>query len=329
MRKWAGMASGTVFICYSTKDGADFTDRLVDGLGSGSPAIATFHDTDLVSGQHWDEQLARAIEKCSDLLFVVTKDSVLDDSVCKQEWMYARDKGKRIIPLLVDSAVPVPFGLQSLQRIDFSGDFETAMARLRADLSGTSRGRGPRGRRRRRRWPAIAGTAGLLGVLLLLLGIAVARLGIWPGQGAAATTPTPSPSASQPSLACAAIRPCHYQVELDGNPCLDLANGSLVDVRSCDGSSSAQRWIEDHDGRQFTLRNQATNRCVVAGAVGKPLAMGGCSDRAALWTSTINGDNSYTFHSVAQPSACIAGSGTEGTPVVLSPCAEAADQRWY
>lgn len=315
------MAGPLLFICYSTRDGARFARRLVDALERGSPPFDTYLDSrNLRAGQHWDAQLELAIRDCASLLFVVTKDSVRDDSVCKEEWTYAREQGKRVIPLLFDAAVPAPFGLRTVQHINFTGDFDAAMARLRADLTGDPPPADTPSSEWRLWWlPAVAGGAALL--VLLALGVAFLHpAGILVG-------PAVTPSPSQAAGACPASRPCSYQVQLAGRPCLERTADGMVDNRPCDGSAS-QQWIEDHAGRQFTLRDVADNLCIVAGALGEPLAMGDCSARAAMWTANAHNDRSYTFRNVVQTGGCITGDGIEGGPVLLQRCDGAAHQSW-
>ena len=79
-------------------------------------------------------QLAEAIRDCESLLFVLTRDSVEDASTCKAEWTRALKYKKPITPLLLHRDAELPFRLGSRQYIDFSGDFETGLARLRRHL---------------------------------------------------------------------------------------------------------------------------------------------------------------------------------------------------
>jgi len=53
----------------------------------------------LQPGQEWDEQIIEAIRTCDSVLFVMTRDSVEPQSVCKQEWSRALAYKKSIIPI--------------------------------------------------------------------------------------------------------------------------------------------------------------------------------------------------------------------------------------
>jgi len=82
----------------------------------------------------WDEQIGEAIRTCDSLLFVMTRDSVKPNSVCKREWTLALKCNKPVIPLRVELDAELPFRLEPRQFIDFTRDFEPALARLREHL---------------------------------------------------------------------------------------------------------------------------------------------------------------------------------------------------
>jgi hypothetical protein len=88
----------------------------------------------LQPGWDWDEQIVEAIRTCDSLLFVMTRDSVEDQSVCKQEWTRALKYKKPIVPILFHRDADKPFRLYSRQHIYFSHDFNTALAKLRNHL---------------------------------------------------------------------------------------------------------------------------------------------------------------------------------------------------
>jgi tetratricopeptide (TPR) repeat protein len=82
----------------------------------------------------WDEQIVEAIRDCDSVIFVMTRDSIAVNSVCKQEWTRALKYKKPVIPILLHSDAEMPFRLEPRQHIDFTIEFDPALARLRNDL---------------------------------------------------------------------------------------------------------------------------------------------------------------------------------------------------
>jgi tetratricopeptide (TPR) repeat protein len=123
------------FICYSPTTSLDFALDLYNALKAGPPRYEVWLDKhDLKPGVDWDSQVPKAISECESLLFLMTPDSVEDQSVCKAEWTRALSSKRPVIPLLLDSAAELPFRLASRQYIDFTDDFEAGLARLRTHL---------------------------------------------------------------------------------------------------------------------------------------------------------------------------------------------------
>jgi hypothetical protein len=124
------------FVSYSRVDGEGFAKRLADRLLAGPPPYAVWLDVrNLQPGSDWDDQIRDAIENCRGLLFVMTKDSVQGQSACKQEWAWALQCKKPVIPLRTDAGAKLPFRLSSRQYVDFSGGFDGGLVRLRGHLA--------------------------------------------------------------------------------------------------------------------------------------------------------------------------------------------------
>ncbi|MFA7059547.1 MAG: tetratricopeptide repeat protein [Pedobacter sp.] len=112
-----------------------FALLLCDELQAGPPAFRMWLDKrELKPGDDWDRQIAEAINTCEALLFLMTKDSVSDQSVCKPEWSRALKCKKPIVPLLIEKNAALPFRLENRQFINFTVDYNAAMARLRLHL---------------------------------------------------------------------------------------------------------------------------------------------------------------------------------------------------
>ena len=122
------------FICYSSLDLATAI-KLADQLTAGPPSIAVWLDKrEIQPGIDWDLQIAEALSTCAGVLYLMSEDSVSDNSECQQEWKRALTYKKPIIPLLFEKSAKLPYRLAPRQYIDFTGDFEVGLAKLRDHL---------------------------------------------------------------------------------------------------------------------------------------------------------------------------------------------------
>ncbi len=126
--------SGHHFVCYSRVDGEAFAFKLYDALRRGTPSFTPWLDQKDLRPGSWSLQILEAISVCESLLFVMSADSV-KSSECEAEWTKALAYQKPLIPLLVDSEIVIPYRLEVLQRIDFTGAFDPPLDKLRGDLN--------------------------------------------------------------------------------------------------------------------------------------------------------------------------------------------------
>lgn len=127
--------SDHIFISYSSADASDFAIKLTLELQSRTPMFHVWLDKNEIDpGRDWDTQIVEGIRDCRALAFIMTRDSVEDHSVCKQEWTRALKYKKPIVPLRLQRDAEMPFRLEPRQFIDFSGDFDMALAKLQKYL---------------------------------------------------------------------------------------------------------------------------------------------------------------------------------------------------
>ena len=132
-----------VFLSYSRKDG-DFTRCLAEARAHGgyapdfdqSARDPANIDTGISAEDEWWRRLQQMIAAADVMVFIVSPDSAAS-KVCDEEIAYARNVGKRIIPILrrpIDFAKAPP-RLSALNvKIDFSDDGEAALVAALAQL---------------------------------------------------------------------------------------------------------------------------------------------------------------------------------------------------
>jgi tetratricopeptide (TPR) repeat protein len=126
--------SGYHFLCYSPADAKEFAEKLYDTLMAGPPPVELWMDVHDERPGDWEPQIVEALGGCKSLIFLMTPDSVDDLSKCKNEWTRALKYKKPIIPLLLQSDAEIPFRLGSREYVDFTGNFDQAVSRLRNHL---------------------------------------------------------------------------------------------------------------------------------------------------------------------------------------------------
>src|SRR6266480_2184270 len=103
------MSEGHHFISYSPHEALDFVLLLTEALETGSPPSSIWLDKRDLRPGNWDTQITEAIRTCDSFLFVITPDSIQDNSVCKEEWALALRYKKPIIPLKLHPNTELPF----------------------------------------------------------------------------------------------------------------------------------------------------------------------------------------------------------------------------
>ncbi len=114
-----------VFLCYSPTD-ADFARKLNDGLQV-QGKTTWFDQESVASGDDLRQERHRGIERCNNLLFVISPASVAQPD-CAEIVEYAASLNKRVVPAIYQAVPPEQLSprLRAVQSIDFGrheGDF--------------------------------------------------------------------------------------------------------------------------------------------------------------------------------------------------------------
>jgi hypothetical protein len=106
----------SVFISYARAD-SGFVDLLYRLLASKGYSVWMDRQS-IKAGSQWDMAIQQAVDTCGYVVVVLTPDSVSSSNVA-DEWNYALDRKKSVIPLLYQSC-DIPMRLHRVQWIDFT-----------------------------------------------------------------------------------------------------------------------------------------------------------------------------------------------------------------
>lgn len=126
-----------IFISYSRKDQA-FVQRLVNDLTARLPEFEIFYDMLIEPGRSWADTLTAQIER-ADIVLALLSPDYLESPWAQQELNVALERQlerqARVIPLMVRPCTPMGF-LAKIMWVDFTGDYEVALARLIWGITG-------------------------------------------------------------------------------------------------------------------------------------------------------------------------------------------------
>jgi hypothetical protein len=118
--------SDKIFFSYSRFDSA-FVLKLASDLRNAGATI-WLDQLDIPPGKHWDTEIEGALHNANCLIAVLSPKSLNSDNVM-DEISYALEEKKKVIPVLLTDT-GTPFRLRRLQRVDFTGDYETGFKQL-------------------------------------------------------------------------------------------------------------------------------------------------------------------------------------------------------
>ncbi len=115
-----------IFISYSRVDKA-FAQRLADDLRNNGYQV-WLDVQNIPHGANWDMEVQNGLDSSDTMIVMLTPTAAASQNVA-DEWSYFIDKGKRILPLMVQPC-EVPFRLSRRQRIDFIQGYDPGLAEL-------------------------------------------------------------------------------------------------------------------------------------------------------------------------------------------------------
>ena len=135
------------FISYSHVN-RDFATKLAKGLKVAGYSV-WFDQLDIPAGARWDDEVENALRECTIFMIILTPASIASENV-KDEIGYAIDRGKRILPVLLENC-DIPLRLNRFQYVDFTTKsfeegFESAkelLGGLVDEASGSAAGMAP------------------------------------------------------------------------------------------------------------------------------------------------------------------------------------------
>src|SRR5215207_2599398 len=104
------------FISYSRLN-KEFATKLAKGLRAAKYPV-WFDQLDIPTGARWDDEVEKALRECNIFMIILTPASIGSENV-KDEIGYAIDRGKRILPVLLEEC-DVPLRLRRFQYVDFT-----------------------------------------------------------------------------------------------------------------------------------------------------------------------------------------------------------------
>jgi len=116
----------TYFFSYARGD-SDFVLKLAKELRAAG-ANLWLDQLDIIGGERWDRAVEKALMDCQGMILVLSPESV-DSHNVMDEVSYALEERKLVVPVLHKDC-RIPFRLRRVQRVDFTGDYDSGFNQL-------------------------------------------------------------------------------------------------------------------------------------------------------------------------------------------------------
>ena len=124
-----------VFISYGRADATDFAQQLAADLEDRGHEV-WFDQDSIGKGALWEVEIEQGLRAASVVTAVLTPSSVREESVCRDEVVFALNQGKPIVPVLQDSTASPTLLLARRNWIDFTEGYEAGLEALLHYLAG-------------------------------------------------------------------------------------------------------------------------------------------------------------------------------------------------
>ncbi len=129
-------SSSSVFLSYGRADAEEFAKRLAHDLKEKGGHRVFLDLTGIESGGLFEIRIEQGIRNSSVLLAVMTPHSLRDESVCRDEVVFALNEKKDIVPIQLDPEVRPSLLLARRNWVDFSRDYDRGLKDLLRYLGG-------------------------------------------------------------------------------------------------------------------------------------------------------------------------------------------------
>lgn len=125
------MTETNIFISYSRSD-SDFVIKLEEDLAKVGIDI-WLDQKKIAAGKLWDREIDKALKSSGILILAISPNSAHSDNVAN-EVLFAINRGKTVIPVLIEQTDDIPFNWERFQRIDLTNDYEKGLNYLAQSL---------------------------------------------------------------------------------------------------------------------------------------------------------------------------------------------------
>ncbi len=118
------MNENNIFISYARADSA-FVLKLAEDLEKAGIDI-WLDQKKIAAGKKWDREIDIALKSSGILILVISPKSAISDNVAN-EVLFAINKRKTVIPVIIEQTEDIPFNWERFQRIDLTKDYEQGL----------------------------------------------------------------------------------------------------------------------------------------------------------------------------------------------------------